>query len=117
MQSKDDLSARKKTIRTTLVKSASDVNALSESLNYRKLAVESSIASFAASSKLFEINRGNLTDFQRVEDDLNDKVRQLIDNWFDLSIAYYRHLHVSDSLKSQFLSPHKAQPQSSGLPL
>lgn len=117
MQSQDDLNARRKAIRTTLVRSASEVNALAASLNHRKLSVESSIASFAANSKLFEINRGNLTDFQRVEDDLNDKVRQLIDNWFDLSIAYYRHLHVSDLLRSQFLSPHKSQPQSNGLPL
>jgi adhesin transport system outer membrane protein len=113
MQMKDDMSSRQKTLRTTFIKTGTDVNALLNALKYRQAAVDASVASFAATSKLFQINRGNLTDFQRVEDDLNEKVRMLIDNWFDLSISYFRHLHVSNTLKSRFLMPYKleAQPQ------
>lgn len=117
LQAQDDLSARQKAIRTTLTKTSAEVNALLGSLKYRQMAVDAGVASFAATSKLFEINRGNLTDFQRVEDDLNEKVRLLIDNWFDLSIAYFRHLHISNTLKPRFLSPHKLEPQPNSAPL
>lgn len=112
MQMKDDMSSRQKTLRTTLIKTGADVNALLSALKYRQAAVDASVAGFAATSKLFEINRGNLTDFQRVEDDLNEKVRMLIDNWFDLSISYFRHLHVSNTLKARFMSPYKLEAQS-----
>lgn len=117
LQAQDDLNARQKAIRTTLTKTSAEVNALLGSLKYRQMAVDSGVASFAATSKLFEINRGNLTDFQRVEDDLNEKVRLLIDNWFDLSIAYFRHLHISNTLKPRFLSPYKLESQPNSSPL
>ncbi len=110
-QAKDDLTSREKVIRTTLTRTTSEVNALFGSLKFRQMAVDSGLASFAATSKSFEVNRGNLTDFQRVEDDLNEKIKLLIDNWFDLSIAYFRHLHISNTLKTRFLSPHKLESQ------
>ena len=68
------------------------------------------MATFASNAKLFEVNRGTLIDLQQSEDDLYDKVKLLIDNWFDVSIAYYRYLHVNNMLTTRFLAP-KSQDQ------
>lgn len=104
-QSKFELELKKKNLKTTIIRSINDVNNSLQSLELRKNAVDSSIASFAASSKLFELNRGSLIDFQRNEDDLYDKVKQMLDNWFDLSISYYRFLHITNQLTPNLFAP------------
>ncbi len=101
-QARSDLESKQKGLKTTLLRAISESNNLYASLELRKAGVEASISSFAATSKLFEASRGSLQDLQRAEDDLYENVRQLIDNWFDASLAYYRYLHVTNQLMTPF---------------
>ena len=97
-QVKNDLDSRKRNLRNIINKSIQDAMTIFSSIDIRRSAVESSAASFSANFKLFEINRGSLIDLQRNEDELYDKVRQLIDSQFDSTIYFYRYLHVANKL-------------------
>lgn len=104
-QARSDLESKKKGLRTAFLRSVSEANNSHASLGLRKVGVEASAASFAATVKLFEVSRGSLQDLQRAEDELYVNVKQLIDNWFDASIAYYRYLHVTNTLTTHLLKP------------
>lgn len=101
-QARSEMASKQKGLRTALLRAVSEANNLFSSLELRKTGVDASLASFAATSKLFEVSRGSLQDMQRAEDDLSENVRQLIDNWFDVSIAYYRYLHITNQLMTHF---------------
>jgi outer membrane protein TolC len=105
IQARAELDSKKKGLRTALMRAGYDVNNLYSALELRKAGVDASMATFASTAKLFEVNRGTLIDLQQSEDDLYDKVKLLIDNWFDVSIAYYRYLHVNNMLTTRFLAP------------
>lgn len=107
-QARSELESKYKGLKTALLKSVSEANNSFESLALRKKGVDASSASFAATARLFEVSRGSLQDLQRAEDDLYDNVRQLIDNWFDASIAYYRYLHVSNALTTHMFRVDRA---------
>lgn len=101
-QARTDLESKQKGLRTALLRAVSESNNLHSALELRKTGVKASVASFAATSRLFEVSRGSLQDLQRAEDDLYENVKQLIDNWFDASLAYYRYLHITNQLMTPF---------------
>jgi adhesin transport system outer membrane protein len=102
MQARSEMESKQKGLKTTLLRAVNEANNLHSALELRKVGVDASVASFTATTKLFEVSRGSLQDLQRAEDDLYENMKQLIDNWFDVSIAYYRYLHVTNQLMNQF---------------
>lgn len=102
-QARSELESKQKGLKTALLRAVSESNNLYSALELRKAGVDASVASFTATAKLFEVSRGSLQDLQRAEDDLYENVKQLIDNWFDASLSYYRYLHITNQLMTQFL--------------
>ena len=101
-QARSEIESKQKGLKTALLRAISEANNLHSSLELRKVGVDASVASFTATGRLFEVSRGSLQDLQRAEDDLYDNLKHLIDNWFDVSIAYYRYLHVTNKLMTHF---------------
>jgi outer membrane protein TolC len=102
-QARSELESKQKGLKTALLRAVSESNNLQSALELRRAGVDASVASFTATAKLFEVSRGSLQDLQRAEDDLYENVKQLIDNWFDASLSYYRYLHITNQLMTQFL--------------
>ena len=98
----DELDLRVRNLRTTITQAGAEINQLTFLLEKRKASLNASLVVYAASARLMDLKRGDLTDLQRVEEELNNAMRLLVDNWFDLAIAYYRYLHLTNDLKKKF---------------
>ncbi len=101
-QVQDELEQRKRDLRSRVLDSAFETNQLISLASIRGNSLRSSIAVFAANSRLFELNRGNIAELQRVEDELSTALRIFVDTWFDLGISYFRYLHETNTLKHVF---------------
>jgi outer membrane protein TolC len=68
-------------------------------LNSRQSAVQTASESLMAVKELFAFNRGSLLDLLRVQEDLYNAGRDLINASIDRRIAQYRLLHLVSDLE------------------